>query len=163
MPVRWGIPGGGNCKKTSFSHQNCVRARCRQQDLAHGASLQVFLGCFCLLDLCQACLSLIIKQALFSAWCVFYLGHKGLVNRSGGVRKQVNRGGVLQRPCRGIFLVITASAEWTICEACWQRSGPSRQMAGRAKTFDSGPPACYWTLEISKQASSLQVKHKAKP
>lgn len=65
---------------------------------------QVFLGCFCLLAPCQACLSLIIKQALFSARCVFYLGHEGPVNRSGGVRRQVNRGGVFQRAWRGVFL-----------------------------------------------------------
>lgn len=47
---------------------------------------QIFLESFCLLDLRQACLSLIITQVLFSARCVLYFQREGLVNRSGGVR-----------------------------------------------------------------------------
>lgn len=62
------------------------------------------LECFCLLDLGQACQSLIITQMLFSERCVFCFDSEGLVNRSGGVRAQVNRGRVFHSAWRGIFL-----------------------------------------------------------
>lgn len=96
----WRHPRGENCKITTFSRWHCARARWKQQETAREAreikpfssQTQVFLECFCLLDLGQACL--IITQVLFSARCVFNLHLEGPVNRSGGVRRQVNRGRV---------------------------------------------------------------------
>lgn len=80
-------------KTTTFSRWDCVRARWKQQEAASGArvkpfssQMQIFLESFCLLDLRQACPSLIITQVLFSARCVLYFQREGLVNRSGGVR-----------------------------------------------------------------------------
>lgn len=93
----WRHPRGENCKTTTFSRWHCARARWKQQETASEAKeikpfssqTQVFLECFCLLDSGQACL--IITQVLFSARCVFCFHWEGLVNRSGGVRRQVNR------------------------------------------------------------------------
>lgn len=89
----WRHPRGGNRKITTFSRCDCVRARWKQQETAREAGeiklfssqIRVFLECFCLLDLSQACLSLIIiTQVLFSARWVF-CSH-------GGSCKQVRRG-----------------------------------------------------------------------
>lgn len=82
-----------------------MRARWKQQESAKevgeiktfSSQMWVFLACFCLQDLGQACLSLIITQVLFSVKCVFCFYWESLVNRSGGVRRQVNRGRVFHR------------------------------------------------------------------
>lgn len=132
----------GNCKITTFSRWDCVRARWKQQETAReiklfSSQMQVFLECFCLPDLGQACPSLIITQVLFSARCVFYFYWEGLVNRSGGVRRQVNRGRVFHSAWRGVFLACHRPSwmdNWALCEPFWQRSGPKRGTTERAKT-----------------------------
>lgn len=99
------------------------------------SQLRVFLVCFCLQDLGQACLSLIITQVLFSGKCVFYFHWESLVNRSGGVRRQVNRGRVFHRAWRRVFLACHRPGwmdNWVLCDPSWQRSGP-READDRAK------------------------------
>lgn len=86
----WRHPRGENCKITTFSRRDCARARWKQQETPaeikpFSSQKRVFLECFCLLDLGQACPSLIITQVLFSARCVFYFS-------LGGSCKQVRRG-----------------------------------------------------------------------
>lgn len=137
----WRHRGGENCKIT-FSRWHCVRAMWKQQETAReikpfSSQMQVFLECFCLQDLGQACLSLIITQVLFSAKCGFYFHWESLVNRSGGVRKQVNRGRVFHSAWRRVFLARHRPSwmdNWALCEPSWQRTGPERETAERVKT-----------------------------
>lgn len=104
-------PRGENCKITSLSRRDSVRARWTQQETAREAGeikpflsqMWVFLDCFYLLELGQACLSLIITQVLFSARCVFCLHWEGPVNRSGGLETGKQRQGVPRCINRSIF------------------------------------------------------------
>lgn len=179
----WRHPWGENCKITTFSRCDCVRARWKQQETASAihtameikpfsSQMLVFLECFCLLDLGQACPSLIITQVLFSARCVFYFHWEGLVNRSGGVRRQVNRGRVFHSEWRGVFLACHRPSwmdNWALCEPSWQRSGSKRETKERVKTprpcwkssifhcFKIPSTTCRSTVEISKQPHLLQT------
>lgn len=134
--------------------------------------MQIFLECFCLLDLGQACLSLIITQVLFSARCVFYFRREGLVNRSGGVRRQVNRGRVFHSAWRGVFLACHRSSwmdNWALCEPSWQRGRRQKQRESENTSAmlevihlpllqNTRPSAtCPSTVEISKQFHLLQT------
>lgn len=146
--TEWRHPTRENCKVT-FSHWRCMRARWKQQEAAKevgeiktfSSQRWVFLACFCLQDLGQACLSLIITQVLFSLKCVFYFYWESLVNRSGGVRRQVNRGRVFHRAWRRVFLACHRPAwmdNWALCDPSWQRRGLERRTTGRNHLCLSG-------------------------
>lgn len=66
--TEWRLPTREKCKIT-FPHWCCMRARWKQQEVGEietfSSQTGVFLACFCLQDLGQVCLSLIITQVLF--------------------------------------------------------------------------------------------------